>query len=199
MLYTGRSMAQNKKQPTKLAFVLSEGGLRGFWRGLMLSEIFALLVIAFFLVIALIDGTDLSEALAFFLTYGLFGQMVGVLPSVIIGLVAGALIAWLVVSLREREPGQASRLGAAVALLMTMVLELVLGMPGPTGFEIAHLIFLFIPYAIFIFEAVRQTRKQLPKVTETFAPGDLSTRTVNIFFWAVCALRVVLFVLPYLS
>jgi hypothetical protein len=134
-------MAETKPKPSKISFVLSQGGLTGVWRGFLLAEIYAVLVAVFFTGIAFIERTNSgTELLSFGLGGLIFGQVTAVLPSAIIGLIAGLLIASGAIALKERDAGVASRLAAAVAVALSMLIDLIAG-KSELGINFGYFIF----------------------------------------------------------
>jgi hypothetical protein len=193
-------MAETKKKPTKTTFILSQGGLTGIWRAFVLAEVYTLLVALLFGGIAMIEnvaGEGSQATLGIFLGAILSGQVVGVVPAVIIGAVTGLAVAGLAIALTERTA--ATKLAAGVALLLTIVVDLLLGVPAELGLAYGYVILFGVPYLIFVLEAARQTRKKLPLIEENFSPGTLGTGSVSILFWGALALRVGLFVFMFFA
>jgi hypothetical protein len=182
------------KAPSKLAFILSQGGLTGIWRGFLLSEVYTLLVASFFVGIALVEGTNSGgEFLSFLVGAMMYGQVIGVIPSVVIGLIAGLLIASGVIALQERTVGTASKLAAAIAVLLSILVDLLTG-TGELGINYGYFIFLGLPALIFALDAARTTRKKLAAVEENFTRGRLSASIVNGLFWGALTLKTVVLI-----
>jgi hypothetical protein len=190
-------MAETKTKPTKTAFILSQGGLTGVLRGFVLAEVYTLLVALLFVGMFLIEGGSGEEFLGFILGAMMYGQIIGVIPAAIIGLIAGLLIASGVIALQERTAGTASKLAAAVAVFLSVVVDLVTG-TGQLGINYGYFIFLGVPALIFALDAVRTTRKKLPAVEENFAPGNLSAAMANALFWGALLLKAAMLVYIFL-
>jgi type III secretory pathway component EscV len=175
-------------KPSKLQFAFRQGALRGFLRGLLLAEIYTLLVAVFYTVVFLLDSGGAQEEFLGFLVFILiWGQLFGVIPALLIGLVAGFTIARVAIELSdERKRATASRLAAGVALLLTLLVDLFF-INGPA--DAGYLQLVGFPTLIFVFEAVRVTLQQLHKVEAAFSPGGLQPRALSIFFWVMVALK----------
>lgn len=103
----------------RLKFVLVQGGVRGFLVALVLSEAVAI-GIAF--MASLMDGMIGLGGFHTFFIILLNGQLFGVLPAVIAGLLLGLIVAFALLFVKELTQDNASWLGATLCLVSFSVL-----------------------------------------------------------------------------